>query len=146
VASASELVGKLTGVALVLVAVGVLQASSAIAIRRGTPRALTGTVILNALLIVAWALSRAGGLHGGGGGQPIGLLDTLCVTASLTIGVLAGALALAPARLAHWRAVTAAPHVAILLAVASLSALAAGHTHSGASKPGVTPHLYCRLL
>jgi len=148
--AAGQLIGHLATTALVLAAIGLLQIMSAAAIRRGTPRALTAAASLNALLVLAWILSRTWGLPASGGPQPVGLLDTLCATGSLAITLMSGALAVVPACLARRALGAAMPHVAILLAVASLSALAAGHTHAGApgtrATHGPPYHLYCRLL
>jgi len=151
VAGGVTLLGQLPRLALTLILVGLLQTACAAGAHRGGRFALGVTVLLNALLVACWLLSRTAGLSlGGGPRQPVGVLDALCAADSILILGLA-LCARAPGEPRRWWG--ALCQASILLAVLSVSALLGGHTHTARAAAlhalrGGAPqtHLYCRLL
>jgi hypothetical protein len=149
-AAGATLLGRLSILAAVLSAIGLAQAGWVTFAYRGSRRAVLIGCALNAILATTWLVSRTTGLPFGGGRQPLGLLDAFCAFDSAVIAVIAASI---------WSGVAQRPsawtgrlsHVAVLLAVLTVSALLGGHTHTaarGATLPGVhqSLHLYCRLL
>jgi hypothetical protein len=153
--AAGQLIGHHTATAMPALGIGLVQAVWSARVLTGTSRALLAGAVVNLLLVGAWTISHTFGLTGSP--QPVGVLDAFCAADSVAIALLAGGLALAPRRLARARIGVLRVHLPILLAAASLSVLAGGHTHSshsteaGTVKSGTgagatAPQLYCRLL
>lgn len=148
-----QLIGGPTLTAILALGIGLLQVAWTAGVLAGAFGALVVGAAANLLLVGVWIVSRTSGLADSGP-QPIGVLDVFCAVDSVAIALLAGGLVLAPARIARARISPLLVHLPILLAAASLSALAGGHTHSGAGGPRAAgsgtvpnaPHFYCRLL
>jgi hypothetical protein len=129
--TAAAAAGRSPGSAAVLAGCALLEAGWLAASQRRI--ALLAGIVLNTLLVAIWVRSHASG-------QPVSLLDALCVGDCVALVWLAAAL---------WRPLAAASpalsHLAILLAVASLSVLAGGHEHANAG-PARGAIFYCHLL
>jgi len=146
------LVGRIASMGIALSAIGLSQGAWAAWARQSRHRACALGALLNAVLIAVWLSSRTVGLSlGGGGRQPIGVLDTLCAIDSALIVLLAGSAARRSPPRFFARRSTSLSELAVLLAVLTVSALLGGHTHTAqAAQPGWSHgshvHLYCRLL
>ncbi len=152
VVAGATLVGRVSTLGLVLVGIGLAQASCGAAVHRGSRAALGVVAAGNVALAGVWLLSRTVGFWGGGV-QPVGILDALSAVDSVVLVALAVA-ALLAARRGPSRRVPGTgsmAQVAVLLAVLTLSALLGGHTHTAQAhvvfgQPAGLLHLYCRLL
>jgi hypothetical protein len=127
------LIGRLPETAAVLLAGAALQAAWPLGLRRRPAAAVLAGGVLNAVLIVVWIRSA-----------PITLLGVLCAADSIVLVVLGRA----HRRASRWTPGLA--QLAIVLAVASLAALAGGHTPrpapASAGTPVPTHAFYCSLL
>jgi hypothetical protein len=131
----ATLIDRAPAAGAALLAGAALQAAWPLSRRR--PMRAAG-VLLNLALIATWIAGHAGALAlGGVGPPPVDLLAALCLADSV---VLVGLVALGG------RAVLS--QLAIVLAVASLTALAGGHVHHAPPTSSAGPaHLfYCSLL
>lgn len=133
----ATLIDRAPAAGAALLAGASLQAAWPLSRRR--PMRAAG-VLLNLALIATWIAGHAGALAlGGVGPAPVDLLAVLCLADSVVLVALG-----APAS----RASGALSQLAIVLAVASLTALAGGHVHHAPPTPSAGPaHLfYCSLL